>query len=51
LVVDWTFVLVVLAVAGFFGLIAWLRTDDNGELPSPGEPGDADKFPRIDSGG
>jgi hypothetical protein len=48
---DWTFVLFTLGIAAFFGLIAWLRTDSSGELPSPGEPGDADKFPRIDSGG
>ena len=48
---DWTFVIFAAAVVGFFGLIAWLRTDGNGELRSPGEPGDADRVPRIDSGG
>ena len=47
--VDWTFVVFAAAVAGFFGLIAWLRTDDDGELPSPGEPGDADRVPRFDA--
>jgi hypothetical protein len=45
--VDWTLILFVLGIAGFFGLIAWLRTD-NGDLRSPG---DADRVPRIDSGG
>ena len=48
---DWTLILFVLGVAGFFGLIAWLRSDSNGDLRSPGEPGDADRVPRIDSGG
>jgi len=48
---DWAFIIFAMAIAGFFGLIAWLRSDGNGELTSPGEPGDADRIPRIDSGG
>jgi hypothetical protein len=48
---DWALIIFVVAIVGFFGLIAWLRTDASGELRSPGEPGDADRVPRIDSGG
>jgi hypothetical protein len=45
---DWSFVLVVLGVAAFFGLIAWLRMGGTDELKPPGEPGDADKFSKLD---
>ncbi len=45
---DWSFVIVVIAVAAFFGLIAWLRMDGTEELKPPGEPGEADKFQRLD---
>jgi hypothetical protein len=41
------FAIVAVVVAAFFGLIAWLRSG-SGEMRPPGEPGDADKFPRID---
>lgn len=45
---DWSFALVVVGAATFFGLIAWLRMDGANELKPPGEPGDADKFVRYD---
>jgi hypothetical protein len=39
-------VTLILAVA-FVALVTWLRTSGRrGELPPPGEPGDADKWPR-----
>jgi hypothetical protein len=41
------FVIVAAVAAAFFGLIGWLRSG-SGELPPPGEPGDADKGPRLD---
>ena len=41
------FVVVALVVGAFFALIAWLRSG-SGQLPPPGEPGDADKWPRLD---
>jgi hypothetical protein len=44
----WQFVIAALAVGAFFGLLAWLRTDSSGELASPGEPGDADRFVKYD---
>jgi len=44
---DLGFVIVAVVVGAFFALIAWLRSG-SGELRSPGEAGDADKFPRID---
>lgn len=37
--------IVILGVAAFFGLIAWLRSGNPGGMPPPGEPGDADKAP------
>jgi hypothetical protein len=44
----WQFAIVALAVGAFFGLLAWLRTDSNGQLASPGEPGDADRVVKYD---
>ncbi len=44
------FALVAIVVGAFAALIAWLRSG-SGELHPPGEAGDADKWPRIDSGG
>lgn len=45
---DWAVVVFALVVVAFFGLIAWLRTDSSGKMAPPGEPGDADKFTRLD---
>ena len=44
----WPTALLVVAIVAFFGPIAWLRTDETGGLPSPGEPGDADRVPPLD---
>jgi hypothetical protein len=44
----WQFGIVVLVVAGFFGLMAWLRSGSDGGMPPPGEPGDADRYPIND---
>jgi len=41
------FVIVAVVVAAFFALVAWLRSG-SGQLAPPGEPGDADKWPRLD---
>jgi hypothetical protein len=41
------FVVVAVVVGAFFALIGWLRSSQ-GELHPPGEPGDADKWPRLD---
>ena len=37
--------LVAIVTAAFFALVAWLRSG-SGQLHTPGEPGDADKFQR-----
>ena len=41
------FVVVALVVGAFTALIAWLRSG-RGDLHPPGEPGDADKWSRLD---
>ncbi len=41
------FVIVAVVVGAFFALITWLRSN-GGELHTPGEAGDADKWPRLD---
>jgi hypothetical protein len=41
------FVVLVVVAGAFFALIAWLRTSGS-DLHTPGEPGDADKWPRLD---
>jgi hypothetical protein len=38
-------VLILVGTAGFLALITWLRSG-SGRLHPPGEPGDADKWPR-----
>ena len=41
--------IVIVVVGAFVALLTWLRSG-SGQLHTPGEAGDADKFSRLDSG-